>query len=323
MSAPHPPTHDPLKPLFMLLLATVCWGFSFPLMKGVLMAQARLVPGASDWFLASQTMVVRFGGAALVMLVICGRSIRHVTTTEMKLGIGLGICAGVGTLFQMVGLNHTLASTSAFLTQFYVLLIPVTLALVHRRLPSLLVWTSCVLVVIGMGFLCGVNWLRFRLGWGEWLTLLSSVAFAGQILWLDRKEFAVCDKSRATLVLFATMSVMFLPMALRTAGEPRDLWRVNATVPVLVMIAFLILVCAVAAFSLMNHWQPHIPPTHAGLIYCAEPVFASLYALVLPGLMSRYAGLDYANETLTANLWIGGGLITLANILIQRDQPSG
>ena len=320
MSTPHQPTHDPFKPLFMLLLATVCWGFSFPLMKGVLLAQARLVPGASDWFLASQTMVVRFGVAALVMLVICGRSARRVTPTELKLGIGLGICAGIGTLFQMAGLNHTLASTSAFLTQLYALLIPVTLALVNRRWPSPVVWVSCGLVVIGMGTLCGVNWLHFRLGRGEWMTLLSSVAFMGQILWLDRKEFAACDKTRATLVLFATMSVMFLPMALLTAGEPRDLWRVNASGPVLVMIAFLTLVCAVAAFSLMNHWQPHLPPTHAGLIYCAEPVFASLYALVLPGLMSRYAGIEYANEQLTAHLWIGGGLITLANILIQRDQ---
>lgn len=312
--------HDPLKPVFMLLLATVCWGFSFPLMKGVLMEQTRLVPGASDWFLASQTMVVRFGLAAVVMLAICGRSARHVTTPELKLGIGLGVCAGIGTLLQMAGLNHTLASTSAFLTQLYALLIPVTLALINRRLPSPVVWVSCGLVVAGMGMLCGVNWLRFRLGWGEWLTLASSVAFIGQILWLDRKEFAVCDKPRATLVLFATMSVMFLPVALLTAGEPRNLWRVNASVSVLVMIAFLVLVCAVAAFYLMNRWQPLLPATHAGLIYCAEPVFASLYALFLPGLMSQYSGIQYANEQLTTNLWIGGGLITLANILIQRDQ---
>lgn len=301
----------------MLVLATICWGFSFPLMKGLLLAQHQLVPQCSEWFLVAQTVAVRFGLAALVMLAICGRATRRITRLEVKLGVGLGFFAGVGTLFQMAGLGHTLASTSAFLTQFYVLLIPVTLALWHRRLPSAMVWISCVLVIAGMGTLCGVNWLRFRLGWGEWITLLSSVLFAGQILWLDRPEFAPADKRLATLVMFVAMSLSFLPVALLTAMHPRDLITVNASWPVAGLIVFLVTVCGVAAFYLMNEWQPRIHPTHAGLVYCAEPVFASVYSLFLPAWIARSASVEYANETLTVNLWIGGALITVANVLIQ------
>jgi len=273
MTARQEPTRDPLKAVLMLLLATFCWGFSFPLIKGLLMVQHQLAPHGSEWFLASQLMAVRFGGAAVVMLVICFGALRRITGRELKLGIGLGVFSGLGMLLQVAALSHTLASTSAFLTQFYVLLIPITLALIHRRLPSALVWVSCALVIIGMGALCGMNWPRsdrgwfdFTFGWGEWITLLASVLFTGQILWLDRAEFASTDKRVATLVMFATIAAMFVPMALWTATDRRDLWRVNASWTAAGVIAFLVLVCAVASFNLMNVWQPRVHPTHAGLI---------------------------------------------------------
>ncbi len=308
---------DPIKPVLWLLLATACWGFSFPGMKALLMAQAARAPHATEWFLVSQTMVVRFGLAAVVMLAICGRSLRRLTRLDVKLGVGLGLFAGVATLVQVAGLNYTLASTSAFLTAFYVLLIPVTLAVWHRRWPSLLVWVSCGLVIAGMGTLCGVDWRAFRLGKGEWMTLLSSALFMGQILWLDRPEFAGAEKGLATFVMLATMSLGFVPMALLTAQSPRDLIAVNASWPVAGLIVALVTISAVAAFYIMNVWQPRIHPTHAGLVYCAEPVFASIYALFLPAWLSRWMGIAYPDEQLTMNLWIGGALVTAANVLIQ------
>jgi hypothetical protein len=71
----------------------------------------------------------------------------------------------------------------------------------------------------------------------------------------------------------------------------------------------------------MNRWQPKITATEAGLIYCVEPLFASVMALFLPALFSRWAGFDYRNEALTWHLLAGGGLITLANVLIQLNPP--
>ena len=67
----------------------------------------------------------------------------------------------------------------------------------------------------------------------------------------------------------------------------------------------------------MNKWQPFITTTEAGLLYCSEPVFTALLALFLPAWFSLWGGLNYLNETLGVNLLVGGGLITLANVLIQ------
>jgi len=55
----------------------------------------------------------------------------------------------------------------------------------------------------------------------------------------------------------------------------------------------LTVVCTLAAYGIMNAWQPKISATEAGLIYCVEPIFGSAMALFLPAIFSRWAGIDY------------------------------
>jgi drug/metabolite transporter (DMT)-like permease len=111
-------------------------------------------------------------------------------------------------------------------------------------------------------------------------------------------------------------------MALATAPRAGALLALWTSPPWVVFTLALTLFCTLGAFTLMNTWQPKITATEAGLIYCVEPVFASLMALYLPGLFSAWAGFDYPNERATFNLLVGGGLITLANVLLQFRPPS-
>jgi drug/metabolite transporter (DMT)-like permease len=77
----------------------------------------------------------------------------------------------------------------------------------------------------------------------------------------------------------------------------------------------------VGAYLLMNHWQPRVSAVEAGMIYTTEPVFTAFYALFLPLWISRVAGMDYANESLTVSLLVGGALIIAANMLMQLVRP--
>ena len=83
----------------------------------------------------------------------------------------------------------------------------------------------------------------------------------------------------------------------------------------------LTVLCTYGAYSLMNAWQPKISETEAGLIYCVEPIFGSAMALFLPGVFSALARISYMNESGTWPLFVGGGLITLANVLLQLNPP--
>jgi drug/metabolite transporter (DMT)-like permease len=224
-------------------------------------------------------------------------------------------------LFQNDGLQYTAASTSAFLTQFYAILIPVWVAVRKRHNPGPLVWTCCALVLAGVALLGKFDWAELRFGRGEWETLLSSFFFMGQILTLERKDFSANRPLQITFVMFATEAVVFWILAAVTAPSASALlipWMSPAWLGFTFVLTVL---CTYGAFSLMNTWQPKITATEAGLIYCIEPIFGSSMALFLPALLSVWAGINYPNEFATWTLVVGGGLITLANVLLQLNPP--
>jgi drug/metabolite transporter (DMT)-like permease len=307
-----------LKAIKMLLVANACWGLSFPATKALALTQQTALPGLNSWFIASLCVVYRFGAAAGIMLLLSARTVKTMTRLEMEQGFGLGVFAGAGILLQVDGLAYTSASTSAFLTQCYCLIIPLWVAWRQRRWPAAKVFLSCALVMMGVATLARVDWQHLRVGRGELETMAASVVFTGQILWLERPKYAGNEVRHFSLVMFAVMALVCLPVALLTTQEPADWLRAYHAAPTLGLLVILVLFCTFGGYLLMNLWQRHVTATQAGLIYCIEPVFASAFALFLPAWFSAWTAIPYPNETLTANLLIGGGLITAANILIQR-----
>lgn len=300
-----------------LVLATVLWGTSFPTLKSILTAQHMLLPDASTWFCSSVTLCARFGSAALILALWLNKRLLQCTWLECWQGLGLGLFGGTGLLFQMDGLAYTSASSSAFITQFYCVTIPLYVALRHWRWPSTRIIASCIVVMAGVGVLAQLDWKQMKMGRGEVETLLGSILFTGQILWLERSIFKKNRFESVTCIMFAIMALSCLPTGIMTTQHATD-WITALSAPhVLFFIAWLVLLCTLAAYLLMNRWQPDVSATEAGLIYCSEPLFASCFALVLPGWFSTLGGLNYANESLTLRLLIGGSLITAANILIQ------
>jgi drug/metabolite transporter (DMT)-like permease len=294
---------------------------SFPLNKAIMFTHAQLLPASNNWFITAQTLWPRFALSLLAIAALNFRTLRTLTRSEWRQGFGLGLFSSTGLLFQIDGLQFTAASTSAFLTQLYAILIPAWLALRQRRNPGACVWMSAVLVLAGVAVLARLDWRDLRLGRGETETLIGSVFFMGQILWLERKEFASNRVLPMTAAMFVVGAAIFLVLALATAGRTADLlvpWGSGAWVGfTLALTGF----CTLGAFVIMNAWQPKITATEAGLIYCNEPVFASLMALFLPAWFARWGVFVYPNEIAGANLLLGGGLITAANVLIQLKPP--
>jgi drug/metabolite transporter (DMT)-like permease len=304
------------RALMMLVLANLYWGISFPVIKSIAALNRLLLPDSGTWFIAAAALAPRFILAVLIMLPFSRRSARP-TRREIKQGLGIATFAAAGTFLQTDGLQFTNASTSSFLTQFSAILIPAWLALRHRRIPGAVVWVGCVLVLLGVAILGHFDWRTLRFGRGEWETLLCSLFFTAQILWVGKPEFAGNRPGPVTLAMFALQAVAFTAMAAVAAPSARALlvpWESPAWVGLTLTLS---VVCTIGAFSIMNKWQPRITSTEAGLIYCIEPIFASVFALFLPAILSAWASIDYPNEHATWSLVIGGGLITIANVLVQ------
>jgi hypothetical protein len=174
-----------------------------------------------------------------------------------------------------------------------------------------------MLVLAGVAILGRFDWRELRFGRGEWETLLSSLFFMGQILTLGSKQYAANRPEKITFIMFVIEAAIFAVLALATAPSAAALlipWQSPSWIIFTVMLTVF---CTYGSFTLMNRWQPKITATEAGLIYCIEPIFGSLMALFLPGIFSGWAGINYPNETATWTLVAGGGLITLANVLLQ------
>lgn len=307
---------QPFKAVILLLLATVGWGLSFPTMKALEMSQRKLLPDTSSWFFSSLSIVVRFGVAAVIVALWSVRTLPGLNRKELHQGIGLACFGSLGLLLQMDGLVYTAASTSAFLTQCYCFIIPLFVAIRTRAVPSPLILLCSVIVTAGVAILSRFNFQEMKLGRGEVETLLASLFFTGQILWLERPTFATNNMNHTSIVMFGLSALLMAPVLVASGGSLPLIAAAYSRPAPLLFAGILTIVCTLGSYVIMNYWQSHLDASQAGLIYCAEPVFASLFALFLPGWFSTFAGIAYANETITSHLLLGGGLITAANVLI-------
>jgi drug/metabolite transporter (DMT)-like permease len=302
-------------PVFYLILACALWGVSFPIIKALDLEQSARLSGASKVFLASWLQLARFGLAALLLAPLLLH--RRPTRGELIQGGWLGFWGGLGMALQAWGLAYTEASTSAFLTQAYCVILPLVACLRTRRLPTARIVAATALVMAGGAILSGITLDNLRIGKGETATLAAACLFTLQILTLENPKYEGNRGLVVTFLMCAAIAVIFLPITLLLAPAPATILAAGASWPAFLLVLTLALVCSVGAYGLMNTWQRRVSATEAGLIYTTEPVFTAAFVLFLPVLLGRLAGQSYPNESLTTALVTGGSLILAANLLMQ------
>jgi drug/metabolite transporter (DMT)-like permease len=229
----------------------------------------------------------------------------------------MGLFTGTGMLFQMDALSFTSASTSAFLTQGYIVILPVVAAVAARTLPTPKIALCVLTIASGLFVLSGFDWARLRLGRGETETLMAALCFAFQILCLDHAAYRVNRTRVVSVLMFACIALLLVPVAIGSARGLSDVGFLFSTPIAGALIFVLSVPCTTIAFSLMNRYQPEVSASEAGIIYGAEPLFASWFALFFPSFLAGLANVTYANERLTQGLLVGGGLVITANVLLQ------
>lgn len=321
----HPAAHHEHSPfrataILWLVAGTAAWGLSFPLIKALMLVQEQLLPGVNSWFLSSSILAVRSLCAAVILALIVHRRLRQLHGKELEQGLLLGLFGGLGMVLQADGLKYTHASTSAFLTQFYCVLLPVWHAASRRMAPGLRVLACTALVIAGMCILSGFDVRTFHLGRGEWETIASALMFTVQIILLELPRYRENRTWPMTVIMFGGFAAAALPVMFFSAPSTDAILQIWSDPRAMGLILAVALLCTVFSYGMMNRWQPHVSATEAGLIYCMEPVFTALYVLFLPAMVAAMCGVAYANESLTTPLVVGGSLVTLANIILVLPQ---
>jgi drug/metabolite transporter (DMT)-like permease len=293
----------------MLIVACVCWAAFFSLCKNWQEA-AHACPGGE--LLASLTLLgVRTVIALAAFAVLKPRLFLKLSRRELAVGLLLGTLNCLGNIFQVWGLASTSPALSGFFTSLASLWVPI-LAFVCFRLPvARATWAGLVLGIAGLAIL-GINRdAPLGLGFGDGLTVLSSLAFALFILALDRLGRTV-NSSHLTLLLIVVTGLPPLFLAVGFAawlGQliPWLIWLVEILrQPAVVRdVLLLTLLSTILATHLMSTYQPRVPASRAALIYLLEPVFAAVLSILV------------GHDSLTGRLLLGGALILSGNALVE------
>jgi len=308
-----------------LSVACIFWGLSFPATKLALQAFESHVHGTNAPGLLTQSgdsATVngwRFVFAAALYGLLTLRQQRGYSRADIRGGLLVGAFFGAGMLAQLAGLAYTLPSISAFLTSLVVVFVPVAQALLLKRPVRTVTWMA-VLLALGGSVVMAQPWnvspgalpengrqlpMPFI---GETLTVLCAVLFAGQLLSLD--VFGkVANTTRLTLIMMFTTAMLNVGFGAAFGGAAYDSETVVALfsdVRFILPVVANTLLASILAIHLMNKYQPLVTPAMASVIYCLEPVFATLFSILLQ------------TESFSGAIALGGVLIVSAVLLVTR-----
>nr|WP_294690917.1 DMT family transporter [uncultured Friedmanniella sp.] len=283
-----------LAPLAALLTMTAAWGSTFFLIKDLLVR----LPVAD-------MLALRFGLGSLALLLIAGRRLRMGRRT-VRSGIVLGLLYGGAQILQTAGLAHTAASVSGFLTGLYVVATPLLAALLLRTRISPATWAATVLATVGLAVL-SLN--GFAIGYGELLTVISALVYAGHILAMGRLS-APGEALPLSLVQMVVITLLCGAAACWPGSGAAGLQLPSSGSDWLALL-YLAVVAGALTMVLQTWAQARIEPARAAVVMAMEPVWAAAFAVALGG------------ERLTLRMLAGGLAILAAMYLVELAPRRG
>lgn len=283
-----------LSGVLAMLLATLIWGSSFVVMKDTLDDVKPLL-----------LLAVRFVIASAALALVCIPRFRKLDRGYLGHGALMGLLLGAAYIAQTYGLVWTTPGKNAFLTTFYVVLVPFFYWATDRRRPDGYNIAAAILCLAGVGLLSLSPGSAGGVNRGDMLTLLCGALYAGHIVAVRRATEKKDDVLLLTFVQFAVAALICLAGTLIFEGKP----TLPAGRPLLSML-YLGLAATALGLLLQNWGQERVPPSPASVILSFEAVFGAAFSLAL--------GYDDPKP----RLFIGFALMFIA-VIVSEVKPFG
>lgn len=285
-----------------LIGVTVGWGASFLFTKE-----------AINQIEVFNFIALRFFIAFAFSFVIFYKRMIKANLKGLLYGGILGTILFVSYGVQTLGLQYTSVSNSAFITGLSVVLVPIILSLLDKRLPSPKLMLCSMVAASGLALLTLSNGLN-SINIGDILTLISALGFATHIIVVGKlasKE----DPFVMAIIQFGVVTVLstLISVGIETPVLPTtsSLW---------LNIVGLSIVCTAGAFITQNVAQKYTTASHTALIYTLEPVFAAVAGYIFVGEVLSGSGLMGASLIVTGMLISEIDFASIFNI--RRKQPA-
>ena len=290
--------YNKYKGEIILLVVTVLWSATFVIVKGALRDISSML------FIG-----LRFLIAGLILLPFLLRGKNMFKNKNLLPPIMLGFILFLGFTSQTIGLKHTAATKSAFLTGTAVVIIPFIQLIIEKRKPKTGSVIGVAVVLFGILLLSGgdsiftlVNDIVENFNFGDFLTLVGAFFYAVYVVYLDilsnRYEF----KLLLIIQMFVPAMLAF-PLALFFDATAYETLRFEFTNELIFAILYTSIFATVITTTLQTRYQSLVTPTKAGIVYSFEPIFAAAIAFV------------FAGEKITPFGMLGAGLIFVGLII--------
>lgn len=280
--------NEQLKADFIMLVVTIFWGSSYLFMKMGL-----------DSIQVFNLIALRFGLAFILAGILFYKRLIKLNMQTLKNGFILGTVLFLAISVVTIGVKSTSASNAGFLFSLAVVFVPIILTILFKKRPEKKVIFGVVCSISGIALLTITDGLKISSG--DLLIILGALFYAIHIIVTDK---LTKDTDPISLGLIQLGVTGALGMVFSFIFEKPQLPN---TVESGIAILALGILCSAVGFIGQTTAQKYTTPTHTGLIFSLEPVFAALFAFI------------FADEALTARGYLGASLVLLGIFISKID----
>ncbi len=266
------------------------WGLAFVVMKNML-----------DYLPTGWLLGFRFVVASLLMAVIFNKQLRATMSAKtITEGFIIGIFVFGAYYLQTQGLALTTPGKNAFLTAFYIVIVPFMWWALAKQKPTKFNIIASILAVVGGGFVSlQASEAGFSLNAGDMLTLVSALFFTFQFIAV---KFWGTNDNVLALSIWQFFFAGLISLLVAVLSEPLPKLD-NLTQDFWIGITYVIVFSTIVGIGFQNVGTANCDPAPAALIMSLEGVFGVIFSVFLTG------------EVLTLQILIGFVLIFTAIIV--------
>ena len=277
------------KANLLMIIVTLFWGASYTFM---MLGLESLEP--------YNIVALRCAIAFIIAGLIFYKKMKNINSKTLSYAAIQGFLLFIVFVLSLFGLQTTSASNAGFILSLSVVLVPIFISILERKLPSRAVIIAIVCTMLGIIILTMKESLTFQKG--DILVAIAALAYSIYLILNSKFTKSVESISYGVYQLgFTALFGIILTFIYETPTLP-------STTTSWIAILGLGLICTAFCFIAQSVVQQYTSPIHTGLIFSLEPIFAAIFAMIFLG------------ELLTIQLILGGCFILLGNLVAQYEQ---
>ena len=245
-------------------------------------------------------MAVRFLLAFLVLIVIFHKKMTACSKESLKGGLILGVLYTVCMLFEMYGLKTVDSGVCAFIENMAIILVPVFVAMMKRKLPAAKTSLCALIAVAGVGLL-SLSQVSGGFNSGLILVILAALTYSWCIISTD----IVSKKGDPITIGIIQLGIMGMCNLLISLGSGS--FALPQTGTDWAMILMLALVCSSFGFTFQPVGQKYVDADTSAMLTVVNPLTASVMGFALAG------------EEMSLPKLLGYAAILIALIVFNKD----